>query len=162
MEQGISRWEFWSGVIVALAPYLYQIYARWRDSKDKEPEQKINENEKQLQAWEDIAEGYAKQIERLRGLETENAELRPLLLKVALQAQDIKQCQDDKEDWKRYAGKLAKQLESHSIIPLPFRRTPQDEDTDSRLSRPVSDKVKAVQKIIKDNDKTVTNAQNGE
>lgn len=79
------------------------------------------------EAWERLANSYARQLENSRRLEEEVASLRPLVLKLALQEQDIKQCHEDKEDWKRYAKKLAKQLEEASIIPLPFKRYPSDD-----------------------------------
>lgn len=165
MEDNIRRWELWTAVIIALAPYVYQFYARWRDSRDKVPEQKMTETDKIYQAWEDIAEGYAKQIERLSAYETENRELRPLVLKVALQAQQIKMCRDDKEDWKDYAQKLAEQLESLGHIPHAFRRTPRDGDTDEKM-KPISQKILAVQSEVRkkngdseEKDSTITNGK---
>lgn len=79
------------------------------------------------EGWERLANSYARQLENSRRLEEEAASLRPLVLKIALQDQDMKQIQEDKEDWKRYAKKLAKQLEDANIIPLPFKRYPSDD-----------------------------------
>ncbi|HZM25003.1 MAG TPA: hypothetical protein VFC02_24845, partial [Anaerolineales bacterium] len=72
---------------------------------------------------------YARQIESLKKLEVENSELRPLVLKLALQEKQIEQDKKDKEDWKRYSQLLVKQLEELGQIPLPFRRFPSNGDT---------------------------------
>lgn len=76
------------------------------------------------EAWERLAKEYARLLENARKMEIENAELRPLVLKLALQDKDMQQFKEDKEDWKRYARKLATQLEEASIIPIPFQRYP--------------------------------------
>lgn len=129
MENGISRLEFWSGVALALAPYIIQVVSRWMDSRDKEREIDADDELKRTEAWERLSQEYARQIESLKQLEVENGQLRPLVLKLALQDQEMHQVKDDKEDWKRYAIKLTKQLEDNKIIPLPFRRTPTEWDT---------------------------------
>jgi hypothetical protein len=153
-------------VITALAPQIYNIYARRQDSKDKEKEQesegelrkvdqKLTETEKLYREWENVVNGYIKQIESLRYLETQNAELRPLVLKVALIQQENKQIKDDKEDWKDYADKLTRQLETHGIIPIPFRRTPRDGDTEEKM-KTISRKMKTVQEEIESQENGVT------
>lgn len=154
-------------VVTALAPQLYSMYSRYRDSKDKEKqleqeeefkkdERKLTETEKLYREWENVVNGYVRQIESLRHLETENAELRPLLLKVALVQQENKQLKDDKEDWKDYADRLAQQLESANIIPLPFRRTPRDGDTQEKIKK-ISTKMKSVTAHGEDINKTAAN-----
>ena len=146
-------------IIAALSPQLYNIYARRQDSRDKEKEQqseekikgseqKLTETEKLYREWENVVNGYVRQIESLRHLETENAQLRPLILKIALVQQDNKQIRDDKEDWKDYADKLSRQLEASGIIPIPFRRTPRDGDTQEKL-KTISRKMRTVQEEIK-------------
>ena len=76
------------------------------------------------EAWERVTGEYARQVESLKRLEVENAALRPLVLKIALQEQAMTQCHDDKEDWKRYSLKLSKQLEENGVMPIPFKRYP--------------------------------------
>lgn len=153
-------------VIAALAPQIYNIYVRYRDSKDKEREmeaakeeredsQKLTETEKLYREWENVANGYIRQIESLRHLEVENAALRPLQLKIALVQQENKQLKDDKEDWKDYSDRLARQLESMNVIPLPFRRTPRDGDTLDKI-RPIKQKFESVQEDIATNTPTDT------
>lgn len=149
--ENISPFQFWLGVLTVLAPQLYNIYARWRDSKDKEKEQETRQKEmeaddelKATEAWERLLKEYARQIESLKKLEVENSELRPLVLKLALLQQEMKQVRDDKADWKKFAEKLQKQIEDLGHVPLPFRRTPQDGDTDERL-KTISRRMKAVQ-----------------
>jgi hypothetical protein len=175
MEEGISRWEFWTGVVIALAPYIVSVYSRWRDSSDsskrlegeqkaKEGEQKVNEFDKVLEGWEELANGYLKQIENLRYLETEAASLRPLTLKVALLQQENLQFKEDKEDWKAYSQRLCDQLEQLGHVPLAFRRTPKDGDTGERMRR-VSRRMKAVpeaQQEIKKNGDQQTILRNKE
>lgn len=155
MDQPITLWQLVTATLIALAPYFLDVYRRYRDSRDKEMEeeteqeikkgeQRLTETEKLYREWENLSNGYAKQIESLRHLETENAELRPLLLKIALVQQENKQIKDDKEDWKDYADRLARQLEALGHIPHPFRRTPRDGDTGERM-KTISRKMKAVQ-----------------
>lgn len=90
------------------------------------------------ESWETVSKEYARMLEGKNALEVENRELRPLVLKLALQEKEMEQVKEDKEDWKRYASKLSKQLEEHKIIPLPFRRYPGNGD---------SEKVKAVTQV---------------
>jgi hypothetical protein len=137
-------------LVTSLAPQLYQIYSRYRDSKDKEKAQRLEEErqemekeDKTVQHWEKIAGEYARQIESLRRLETENAELRPLVLKNALLQQKVSQSEEDKEDWKAHANRLTAQLEEANVIPLPFRRIAHNGDTQERL-KTISQKMRAI------------------
>ncbi len=88
----------------------------------------LNEN------WETLLKENARQMDNLRKSEEEAASLRPLVLKLAIQNEEMKQCHEDKEDWKRYAKKLATQLEENKLMPIPFRRYPGDD----------SDKIAAI------------------
>jgi hypothetical protein len=144
-------------LVTSLAPQLYQIYSRYRDSQDKEKQQRLEEkkqevelkrqemekDDKAVQHWEKIAGEYARQIESLRRLEVENAELRPLVLKNALLQQKVSQSEEDKEDWKAHANRLTAQLEEANVIPLPFRRIAHNGDTQERL-KTISQKMRAI------------------
>jgi len=164
--ESITPLQFWLGVLTMLAPQLYSMYARWKDSKDKVAElnslEKVKDKEinaddelKRTEAWERLSQEYARQIESLKKLEVENGQLRPLVLKLALQEQDMKQTRDDKEDWKRYANKLYGQLEAFGQVPLPFRRTPSDSDTSERM-KAISKKIKTVQGEVATNRESPT------
>lgn len=146
MPAEITPLQFWLGILTVLLPQIYNIYKAWRDAKSNEPLVEAQADEKVFQAWEKLAAEYVRQIDSLRNLETENATLRPLVLKIALQEQEMSQCREDKEDWKRYAQKLAKQLEEDGKMPLPFRRTPSDGDTGKHTTvrvTPVADEDQA-------------------
>jgi hypothetical protein len=105
--------------------------------RNQGPVTKAQSEEILSEAWERVMKEYARQIENLRRLEIENSELRPLVLKIALQEQAMTQCHEDKEDWKRYATKLSKQLEEHGQMPIPFKRYPSGD----------SDKIAAIMSI---------------
>ena len=79
------------------------------------------------EAWERVMKENTRQMENLRRAEEEAASLRPLVLKLAIQEQEMRQCREDKEDWKRYAKKLARQVEEAGLIPIPFQRYPSDD-----------------------------------
>jgi hypothetical protein len=151
-------------VVTALAPQLLQIYSRYRDSKDKERAQKLEEakqemeqEDKTVQHWEKIAGEYARQIESLRRLETENAELRPLVLRNALLHQELEQYKEDKEDWKAHSLRLTAQLEEQNIIPLPFRRAVHNDDTQERL-KTISKKMKTIRDESESSKPTATDS----
>ena len=91
---------------------------------NQRPVTKAQSEEILSEAWERLGKEYARQLENSRRLEDEIIALRPLVLKLALQEKQIEQCHEDKEDWKRYATKLAKQLEEANIMPIPFKRYP--------------------------------------
>jgi len=129
--------QFLSGVVTIIIVQLFAMWNNNRNLKAQAPLTNAQSESEISEAWERVANGYAKQIETLRNLETENAELRPLVLKLALQAEAIKQTQRDKEDWKRYAEKLTKQVEDCGQMPIPFRRLPTS-NGDTGPYKPVS------------------------
>lgn len=142
-------------IIVAVAPQVYNIYAKRRDSLDKQKElemqrettledKKLSETDKLYREWDNIVKQYVTLIESQRHLETENAQLRPLVLRNALIQQENKQLKDDKEDWKDYALKLVKQLEDANLVPIPFMRVPRDEEDTQEKIKTVSRKMKAI------------------
>jgi len=92
--------------------------------RSQKPVTKAQSEEILSEAWERLGKEYARQLESSRRLEDEIIALRPLVLKLALQEKQVEQCHEDKEDWKRYATKLAKQLEEANIMPIPFKRYP--------------------------------------
>lgn len=164
-------------LIAALAPQLYNIYVRYKDSKDKErqleseeearkladdarrDEQKLSEQDKMFQQFDNLIKGYIRQIESLRHLEEENAALRPLVLKNALIQQENKQLKEDKEDWKTHAIRLSDQIEAMGQVPIPFRRTPRDGATQEKI-KAIRTKMEAVEEDIKLNTPTETILEN--
>ena len=79
--------------------------------------------EKELsESWVKLAQEYQRQIESLKKLEVENASLRPLVLKLALQEEQMKQDKKDIEDRRKYCQLLREQLEKAGQVPLPFIR----------------------------------------
>jgi hypothetical protein len=134
--ENITPLQFWLGVLTVLAPQLVQMYNAWNNSRANAPLVEADSEIKRTEAWERLSQEYARQIESLKKLEVENGELRPLVLKLALQEQDMKRIREDKEDWKRYALRLTKQIEDFGQVPLPFRRTPADGDTQEKM-RPI-------------------------
>lgn len=131
----MSSLEFWSGVIAVLAVQITQIYISYQTRKAGAPLSKAQEQEALSEAWERVAQEYNRLLDNYKKQEEELTELRPLTLKLAMQEQQIHQTDEDKADWKRYAEKLAHQLEEHTIVPIPFRRLPSNGD---------SEKMKAV------------------
>ena len=131
--ENITPLQFWLGVLTVLAPQIFQIISNYQQHRANRSVTQSQADVGVSEAWEKLAQEYARQIESLRRLEVENAELRPLMLKLALQEQDMKQVREDKEDWKRYASKLSKQIEGLGHVPIPFRRVPTDEDTNEKI-----------------------------
>jgi hypothetical protein len=135
--------QFWYGVLtivgVQVIIQIANIIISRNTTKSQAPVVGAQAQQFMNEAWETLAQEYARQIEGMKKLEIENSELRPLVLKIAIQDRELLQTHEDKEDWKRYAGRLAKQLEGINHIPLPFRRTPSDNDTDK--FKAVSDKL---------------------
>jgi hypothetical protein len=137
--------EFWAlmGVLVMQLAGMYNNYQTAKAAKvvaetqvkAQAPLVEAQADAAQSEGWVKLAGEYARQIESLKKLEVENAQLRPLVLKLALQEKQMEQDKKDKEDWKRYSQLLVKQLEDIDQIPLPFRRFPSNGD---------SDKVKAI------------------
>lgn len=129
------NWD-WLPVIVAFASgTLTPIVIKFLEQRTQKKLSDAQAEETASESWVRLAQEYARQIESLKKLEVENSELRPLTLKLALQEKEMEQVHEDKEDWKRYAGKLVKQLEDAKIIPIPFRRYPGNGD---------SEKIKAI------------------
>lgn len=135
--------EFWSGVIVVVIVQLAGIYNNYRNHKAQEPLVEAQADAAQSEGWVKLAGEYARQIESLKKLEVENSELRPLVLKLALQEKDIEQKEKDKADWKKYSETLVKQIEEMGQIPLPFRRLPSNGDT-GKHTVVTQSKIKAV------------------
>ena len=125
----MSTVEFWSGVIAVLIVQLANMYMSYQARKAGAPLSNAQAQEAISEAWERVGQEYARLIENYKAQEDELTTLRPLTLKLAMQEQSIKQTEEDKADWKRYAEKLANQLEEHTIIPIAFRRLPSDGDT---------------------------------
>jgi len=116
------NWELIVSIIIALITGGAMVeFIRQRNQK---PVTKAQSEEILSEAWERLGKEYARQLENSRRLEDEVISLRPLVLKLALQEKEIEQCHEDKEDWKRYAIKLSKQLEEAGIMPIPFKRYP--------------------------------------
>jgi len=108
--------------------------------RNQKPVTKAQSEEILSEAWERVGKEYARQIDINHRLEDEVEALRPLTLKLALQGQEMKQHIDDKEDWKRYALKLSKQLEEAGMIPIPFRRYPGNGDSGKMEAVPMVEK----------------------
>ena len=169
METPVTLFQLIAAVVMtlvaALSPRLYDIYqarlqarkearAQELEAEKAERTQNMEAGDKAISHWEKVAQEYARQIDTLRRVETEVAELRPLVLRNALLQQEITQVREDKEDWKAYALRLAAQLEEKNIIALPFRRTPHDDDAQEKL-RTISEKMKAI-KTESESSKTAT------
>lgn len=120
--------ELWAliGVIIMQAAGMYNNY---RTLRANAPLIEAQADAAQSEGWVKLAQEYARQIESLKKLEIENSELRPLVLKLALQEKDIEQKERDKADWKKYSETLVQQIEEMKQIPIPFRRLPSNGDT---------------------------------
>jgi hypothetical protein len=136
--------EPWLPVIIAFAtgtitPIVIEALKQRSQKKltDAQAEGTLSEG------WEKLGQGYSRLLENYKRLEVEIAELRPLPLKLALQGKEMDQIKEDKEDWKRYAGKLVKQLEEANLIPLPFRRYPGNGDSD-KIKAITREKIEAI------------------
>lgn len=129
----ISPFQFWSGIIGIAIVQIAQIIISYRNNKAQAPLIEAQSENAMSEGWERLSKEYARQIESLKKLEVENAELRPLVLKLALQEKEIEQVKEDKADWKRYAEKLTQQIQEFGQIPIPFRRVPSDGDTNEKI-----------------------------
>ena len=136
--------QFWSGVLAVVIVQLASVYINRQNNKQQAPVTNAQAEEVLSEAWERLAKEYARLLENSKKLEVENAELRPLVLKLALQEKDIEQTHRDKEDWKRYSTKLEEQLKDASLIPIPFRRYPGNGDSE-KVKAITGPKIKAVQ-----------------
>jgi len=138
--------EFWTllGVIVL---QLAGMYNNYRAQKAQEPLVEAQAESAIGDAMEKLGQEYSRMLGTNKALEEELSSLRPLTLKIALQEQTLKQAEDDKADWKRYAERLARQLEEHEILPIPFRRYPSNGDSQKTkaVPRDTKDKMKPVE-----------------
>lgn len=134
MPAEITPLQFWSGILIIAIPQIVKLISDWRTARATEQVAKETAEatlqttvpQVQTENWERLVQNYQKQIEAMQKLQEENVELRKLPLKLVIMEQQTQQCAEDKEDWKRYATKLADQIKESDQIPLPFRRTPQD------------------------------------
>lgn len=117
-------------LISVLAVQIAGMYQSYQARKAGAPLSKAQAQEALSEAWERVAQEYNRLLDNYKKQEEELTELRPLTLKLALQEQQIHQTDEDKADWKRYAEKLAHQLEEHTIVPIPFRRLPSNGDSE--------------------------------
>jgi hypothetical protein len=137
------------GVIVLQLANMYNNYQNAKVQREIAAQQvplTDAQAEKELsESWVKLAQEYQRQIESLKGLEIENASLRPLVLKLALQEEQMKQDKRDKEDWKRYSQNLIKQIEGASLIPIPFARYVNGDSDKMKTIRDTKDKIKPVE-----------------
>lgn len=135
--ENITVTQFWAGILAVLIPNIYLAYNAYLNYRANLPvteaTAKATEGKSETDAQDRLFTEYDRQITNLRRVEDENRELRPLALKNAILERDILSCKEDKNDWKQYAIRLAKQLEENNIVPLPFRRTPTDGDTQEKI-----------------------------
>lgn len=139
----MSSLEFWSGIILLVLAQVFGFVREARAAKNAAPLNNAQKEEVLGEAMEKLGNEYTRMLGTNRALEAELSALRPLTLKVALQEQQMKQTQKDKEDWKRYAEKLVEQLQANNIVPLPFRRLPSNGDSDKfrAISREVAEEA---------------------
>jgi len=133
MEQ-ITPLQFWSGVIIALIPQVFSLIIKLKELRAAAPQVKATSEVTMSEGWQRLFDNYQKQIDSMEVLQKENAEFRKLPLILAVMEQEMKQCKEDKEDWKKYSIRLADQLKEHNLVPYPFRRTPQDGDTQDKIA----------------------------
>jgi hypothetical protein len=126
---------FWSGIILVMIPQIISLVSNYQHNKANEPLTNAQSESAMGDALEKLGQAYDRSLDTIKTQNEELSVLRPLTLKIAMQEQATTQTQKDKEDWKRYAEKLAHQLEEHEILPIPFRRYPSNGD---------SQKIKAV------------------
>lgn len=157
MEEPIKLWQLIAATVLALMPYLIQLYngrttaqekrrkelqeEREKERQEKEKERKAAEDAEET-TWKRVVSEYERALQRAHKLEQENEQLRPLALQNAVLEQKMSQCKEDKEDWKSHAERLEQQLKENNIIPLPFKRNPR-EDTGESL-KTISRKMKAI------------------
>ena len=155
MPTDLTALQFWSGILLVLIPQLFGLAKDWRaaraQEKQTESQESVSMTQAQTENWERLVQNYAKQIESMQTLQNENAELRTLPLKLVIQEQEMKQCAEDKEDWKRYAQKLADQIKGFGQIPLPFRRTPSDGNTEEKIPANKPQQIEAAQQEKQEN-----------
>lgn len=141
----MSSLEFWSGVIAVLIVQLANMYQSYQARKAGAPLSDAQAQSAISEAWERLGQEYQRMLDNHKAQEEELAALRPLTLKLAMQEQKLTQTDEDKTDWKRYAEKLAHQLEEHSIVPIPFRRLPSNGDSD-KMKAVTREQIKEVMK----------------
>lgn len=136
--ENITPLQFWLAVLTIVAPQVYNIIKAYYDNKAVEPlnkaQAKATEDKAETDAMDRLFTEYDRQITNLRRVEDEVRELRPLALKNAILERDLMSAKEDKNDWKVYASRLSSQLEEAKLVPLPFRRTPSDGDTEERIA----------------------------
>lgn len=96
------------------------------------------------EAVERLGKEHSRLLTAYQALEKENAALRPLILKVALQEQKLKQSKRDKEDWKIHAERLSDQLISLGVVPIDFiRQSIIDDDSGQfkAISKKIADEI---------------------
>lgn len=141
----MSSLEFWLGVISVISVQIVAIYTSYQTRKagahlsDAQAQSAISE------AMERLGQEYQRMLDNHKAQEDELAALRPLTLKLAMQEQQMLQTEEDKADWKKYAEKLAHQLEEHTIVPIPFRRTPSNGDSE-KMKAITREQIKEVMK----------------
>ena len=149
METQITPLQFWLGIMTILLPQIYNIYNRYQEAQEKKRVivQEAEEKERQAEAtagettWKRVVSEYERALSQVQRLEVEIGGLRPLALQNAVLEQKMKQCSEDKADWKDHAVRLEEQLKEHNIIPLPFKRNPR-EDTGEQNLKTVSRKMR--------------------
>jgi len=136
--ENITPAQLWLAVLTIVAPQIYNILKAYWDNKANAPaiqaQAKATTEKVEVEAQDRLFTEYDRQITNLRRVEDEVRELRPLALKNAILERDIASTKEDKEDWKQYAKRLAAQLEEAGHVPLPFRRTPADGDTQEKIA----------------------------
>ena len=159
--ENITTLQFWSGILVILIPNIYLAYNAYLTYRSNLPANiataKAIEDKSKTESQDRLAIEYDRQTANLIRVEDEVRELRPLALRNAILERDIASCKDDKNDWKQYAIRLCKQIEDAGQVPLPFRRTPNDGDTQEKIAvinypQPVDDpnKLQTVQPIVQE------------
>lgn len=136
---------FWSGILIVLIPQIITLISNWQNRKAQEPLTTAQSESAMGDAIEKLGQEYSRALETIKAQDEELASLRPLTLKIALQEQEKIQAHKDKADWKRYAEKLALQLEEHEILPIPFRRYPSNGDS-QKVKVITKDQIEAVAK----------------
>lgn len=144
-------------LVTTLSPQIYSIFKANKESKDKQREADTKEKERQDQirirekemelsaeetTWKRVISEYDRTIQRATNLEKELEQLRPLAIQNAVLEQKMKQCREDKEDWKAHAERLDSQLQEHNVVPIPFRRNPREETGEA--IKTISRKMKAI------------------
>ena len=152
--------QFYAGIIAVLIPNIYLDYNSFLTYKVNLPanraQAKVIEDKSRTESQDRLLIEYDRQTANLLRIEDEVRELRPLALTNAILERDIQSCKEDKNDWKQYASRLTKQLEGAGLVPLPFRRTPSDGDTEEKIAvikYPITDdpnKLQTVQPIVEE------------